>query len=254
VELGAEPAVGDARDPEYVAAAMAGVDAAYVLSPYDPTHPDYHAQQAELGDALVAGLRAAAVPKIVALSAVGADVASGTGVIASMHAHEQRLTTLDADVLVLRPGAFFETFFASLEFISAAGFMGDVYSPDVRLPMVASRDVATFAVKSLRERSFEGKRVQELLGPRKISYGEAAAVIGQAIGRPDLEYVQLPPEQMSAILADAGLSADFADQLVAFAEAVNDGTIAAHGSPDPSLTPTTLDEFAPQFREAFQQA
>jgi hypothetical protein len=59
---------------------------------------------------------------------------------------------------------------------------------------------------------------------------------------------------MREILTDAGLSADFADQLVTFAEAVNDGTIAAHGSPDPSMTPTTLEDYAPQLGKAFQPA
>ena len=52
--------------------------------------------------------------------------------------------------------------------------------------------------------------VRELLGPDDLTYTEAATTIGAAIGQPDLQYVQLPNEELAAILTEAaGFSPDF---------------------------------------------
>ena len=252
---GAEAVTGDATDPEYLVGAFAGSDAVYTLMPYDVTHPDYHAQQNDLGSAVAEAIAKAGVPKVVALSAVGADVAEGTGVIASLHAQETRLRALEGvDVLFLRSGAFYEAFFGSLEFIAATGFMGDVVAPDTEVPMVASRDVAAFAAQALLSGDFSGKVEQELLGPRDLTHAEAAAILGESIGRPGLEYVQMPQDEMRGILAEAGLSESMAAELVAFGEALNDGTIRAHGPRDASLTPTTFEAFTDELARAFQAA
>jgi uncharacterized protein YbjT (DUF2867 family) len=252
---GADVAPGDATDADYLTMAFAGADAVYTLMPYDPTHPDYHAHQHELGSAVAEAIARASVGKVVALSAVGADVAEGTGVIASLRAQEARLRALDGvDVLIVRSGMFYESFYASLEFIAAAGFMGDVIAPDTRVPMVASRDVAAFAARALRSREFSGMVTQELLGPRDLTHAEVAAILGARIGRPGLEYVQMPADEMRGILAEAGLSESFAAEVVAFGEALTNGTIRALGPRDASLTPTTFEEFAGELALEFQPA
>ena len=61
------------------------------MLPYDPTTPDYHANQNRMGEAIANAIRKAGVPTVVMLSSVGADMAAGTGFIASLHAQEQRL-------------------------------------------------------------------------------------------------------------------------------------------------------------------
>ena len=252
---GAEVVTGDATDPEYLARAFTGARAVYTLMPYDVAHPDYNAQQHELGSAVAKAIAEAGVLKVVALSAVGADVAEGTGVIASLHAQEDRLRALEGvDVLFLRSGAFYETFYGSLEFIEATGFMGDVVAPDTEVPMVASRDVAAFAAQALVSGEFSGKVEQELLGPRDLTHAEVAAILGERIGRPGLAYVQMPGNEMRGILAEAGFSASMAAEVVAFGEALNDGTIRALGPRDASLTPTTFEEFAEELARALQAA
>jgi uncharacterized protein YbjT (DUF2867 family) len=247
---GAEVVAGDAEDARYLRRAFAGADAAYTLMPYDVAHPDYRAQQRQLGTAVADALSDAGVGSVVALSSVGADVAEGTGVVASLYEQEQRLRALEGvDVLFLRPGMFFETFFESLEFIAAAGFMGDVVEPDTRIPMVASHDVAVYAAEALRRREHVGKAVQELLGPRDLTYAEVAAILGERIGRPGLEYVRMPAPELQGLLVEAGISPDFAAQLIAMGEAWNEGTIRAAGPRDAALTPTPFEEFAAELAQ-----
>jgi uncharacterized protein YbjT (DUF2867 family) len=63
---------------------------------------------------------------VVALSALGAELAGGTGFIASLHRQEQRLRSLEGvNVPFLRAGAFFEDFRSAPETIRDQGVVAD---------------------------------------------------------------------------------------------------------------------------------
>src|SRR5688500_12227380 len=209
--LGAETLTGDVRDAGYLARAFAGADAVYALTAFDPTLPDYHADQDRRGEAIAAAIRASGVRHVIMLSALGAELASGNGFIASLHRQERRLRALDGiNLVILRPGAFYESFHGALETIRHEGVLADSVAPEARVPMIATADVATVAAGALRERNWSGAVIRELMGPRDLTYAEAAAAIGAAIGHPDLQYVQLPDEELAAILTEAaGFSPDF---------------------------------------------
>ena len=253
---GAATHAGDATDGAFLAEAFRGADAVYTLLPIDLQSPDFHAQQARLGEAIVTAVEEAGVRFVVALSSVGADVPSGTGFIASLHAQEQRLRRLEGtNILILRPGSFFENFHASLEVVSEQGVMTDSVAPDVQLPMIAARDIAAVAADALAARDWTGVVVRELLGPRDLSYGEAARIIGAHIGRPDLAYVQLTYAEMAAVLRQAGLSEDAARQQVEMTRAFNEGRVVSRAGRTPAnTTPTRLEDFAAEMAAAYQAA
>ena len=197
-DAGADPFPVDASDAMALTEAFRGANAAYVLLPISPEVPDSHAHMAELGEAIITAVRAAAVPYVVAVSSVGADLPSGTGFLTGLHAQEQRLRTLTdvAHVLAFRPGAYFENANGWLPVIAEQGVMADSVAPDAPLPMVATRDVGAAAAAALRSRDWTGFAVRELLGPRDLTYAEVARMIGAAVGRPDLPYVQVPEDDL----------------------------------------------------------
>jgi len=87
---------------------------------------------------------------VVFLSSVGADQPSGTGVIESLYAQEDRLRrSPGTDVLVLRPGSFFENFYGALGLIKHQGINGDSVAPEIALPMIATRDIADVAMQPM---------------------------------------------------------------------------------------------------------
>src|SRR5215207_7131560 len=125
----------------------------------------------------------------------------GNGFIASLDRQERRLRALDrANFMILRPGAFFEGFYAALVTIRHEGVVADSVAPEAKVPMIATADIAAVAAEALSEQNWSGVVVRELIGPRDLTYTEAAAAIGAAIGQPDLQYVQLPDEELVAIL------------------------------------------------------
>jgi uncharacterized protein YbjT (DUF2867 family) len=240
---GAQPFAGDAGDPAYLTEALAGADAVYTLLPYDLGSPDYFADVDRIGESIVAAVRAAGVPRVVALSSVGADVPSGTGFIAALHTQEQRLRALDGvDVLAIRPGAFFETYLPLIDVARAEGAIADVVEPDAPIPMVATRDVAAVAALALAEGGWSGFAVRELLGPRDLTHSEVARIIGEAIGMPELRYVRLPDAELEPVLRAMGFSEDTARLHLEFGHALSDGTIRPSARTPESTTPTTFEE------------
>jgi uncharacterized protein YbjT (DUF2867 family) len=252
-DAGAEPLRVDAGDAAALTEAFRGADAAYVLLPIEPEVPDWHAHMARLGEAITTAVRDSGVPYVVAVSAVGADLPSGTGFLTGLYAQEQRLATLTdvAHVLALRPGAYFEIAYGWLPVIAEEGVMADSVAPDAPLPMIATRDVGDAAAAALRSRDWTGLAVRELLGPRDLTYAEIARMIGEAVGRPDLPYVQIPEDDLRAGLQAAGWSADTARLQVEMNRAFSDGTLAdsAHRSPE-STTPTRFEDFAAELAPA----
>src|SRR5687768_11775367 len=83
-DAGAEPFPVDAGDAAALTEALRGADAAYVLLPFAPEVPDVYAHMGRLGEAIVTAVRAAAVPHVVALSAVGADLPGSTGFLTGL--------------------------------------------------------------------------------------------------------------------------------------------------------------------------
>src|SRR5262249_36151981 len=113
--VGAEVVTGDTNDAAFSAKAFRGADAVYTLLPTDQTAPDYRGEQDRQGKAIVKAICESGVRYVVALSSMGADLSEGTGVIAGLHAQEERLKKIDGvNVLLLRPVSFFENFFDSL--------------------------------------------------------------------------------------------------------------------------------------------
>ena len=246
-DAGAEPFPLDASDAAALTEAFRGANAAYVLLPISPEVPDWHAHMAQLGEAIVTAVRAAGVPYVVAVSSVGADLPSGTGFLTGLHAQEQRLQSLTdvAHVLAVRPGGYFENAYGWLPVIAEQGVMADSVAPDAPLPMVATRDVGAAAAAALRSRDWTGFAVRELLGPRDLTYAEVARVIGEAIGRPDLPYVQIPEDDLRAALEAAGWSPDATRLQVELNRVFSDGSVAARATRTPaSTTPTRFEDYA----------
>jgi uncharacterized protein YbjT (DUF2867 family) len=146
---GAEVVIGDAADAAFLTGAFRGADAVYTLLPPDPQSPDLRKKWDQQGEAIVKAIRDSGVRYVVFLSSVGADLPKGTGPIAGLHAQEDRLRKLpDVNALILRPASFFENFYATLGLIKHQAINGGAVAPDLRLPMIATRDIADVAARA----------------------------------------------------------------------------------------------------------
>jgi uncharacterized protein YbjT (DUF2867 family) len=254
--LGAEPHSPDCHDARALAQVFRGADGVFVMIPPGHDHPDPRAHQREAADAMAAALQVARARHAVTLSSLGADQPQGTGPILGLRLMEERLNQVPGLNLVhLRAGFFFENLLAGIGQIRTAGIHGGLIAPDVEMAMVATRDIGSVAADLLATLTFTGQRVREVHGARDYTLTEATRILGAAIGRSDLGYVQFSESDTLKGLLVAGLSRPMADLYVEMFGALNRGLVRPLEPRSASTaTPTTLDDFARTvFAPAFRQ-
>lgn len=253
-QAGAEVLTGDLTNTDFLTEAFRGADGVYVLLPTEPHLPNYSAERDRQGESIVKAIRDSGVRYVVALSSVGADLSEGTGVIAGLHAQEERLKKLTGtNILFLRPVSFFENFQQSLPLIKEQGIVVDSVAADLPVPMIATQDIADEAVKALKARDWNGVVVRELLGQRDLSHSEATRIIGESIGRPNVMYIHASDDEVVSALEQAGLSTEFARGYVEMTRAFNEGRIQPRRTTE-NTTPTRFEDFAKELAVAYAAA
>jgi uncharacterized protein YbjT (DUF2867 family) len=253
---GAEIFIGDVTDASALTKAFHKADAAYVMIPPNATNNDVRAYQDGVSDAIAAAVRNAGVKNIVSLSSFGADKPSGTGPVVGLHDLEQKLNQIDgANVLHLRAGYFMENTLPQVGAIRMVGSMIGPVTPNLKLPMIATRDIGAAAADALLRLAFQGKQTQELQGQRDLDYTEAPGIIGKAISKPDLGYIHAPNDQIRAAMVQMGMSDNMAGLILEMAGALNTGhmrTLEPRSAVN--TTPTKFETFVTDsFVPAYQQ-
>lgn len=253
---GAEPFVGALEDPEAMARAFSGAEAVYTLVPTNPAAPDVRADQNRVGEALATAIAKARVPYVVNLSSVGAHLSEKVGPIKGLYDIEQRFNRLEGtNVLHLRPTFFMENLLMNVQMIKNMGINGTPMKPDVAIPMIATKDIAAEAAERLLRLDFKGKSVKELLGPREWTMTEMTAILGRAIGKPSLPYVQFPYEDAEKAMIGMGLSPDVARGYIEMYRAFNDGIIKpTEKRSAKNTTPTSFEKFAEEFAAIYKKS
>jgi uncharacterized protein YbjT (DUF2867 family) len=254
---GAGIAVGDVADVAFLTAALRGADAVYTMIPPHYNTPDMLADYDRLGQAIAAAVAASGVKNVVNLSSVGAQLPSGTGPIVGLHRQEQRLNELEGvNILHLRPGYFFENHLNALGTITGLGVYADMTDSNAPIPMIATGDIAFVVARELADFKTHGKAILHLRAANYYSQGQAASILGKAIGKPGLKHVKADPAQAKAGIVAHGLSQDVADKFEEMSNAFSANLINGAVESGPTeITPTTLEAFADSvFAPAFKAA
>jgi uncharacterized protein YbjT (DUF2867 family) len=244
-ERGAEVVTGDLADAGDLGVLLKDVEAALVMLPDVVTDPEFTATRSTMSRTIVDALGGSGVRRVVALSTVAAGRDDAVGPAAGLRELEQRLAGLaDTGVLVLRSPFYMENLLAGLPLIQSQGINGSALDGELELPMVATRDVAGEAAAGLLRRDLGGHRVRLLAGPEDVSMRAATRVLGARLGRPDLPYVQFPPDGLRAALLGAGMSESGASAMVELQLDLNrQRSFATVRAAADATTPTRLEEF-----------
>ena len=241
VDKGAEAFTADMSDATALTEAFSGARAAYLILPPAKSRED----QERDSDAIAKAAKESGLPYAVHLSSYGAQVPEGTGPVAGLHSSEQKLNAISGlNVLHLRAAYFMENNLAAIGMIHGMGLIGNALLPDVKLPMIATRDVGDYAAQRLLHLDFSGKQIRELLGERDLSMTEVTAVIGRGIGKPDLSYEQFPYDQVQQVLTQMGVPPKGAALYIEMYKAINAGVLVPLEPRLPeNTTPTSLENF-----------
>jgi len=241
VRKGAEALTAEMTDAAALSKAFGGARAAYLLLPPITSREDQERQS----DAIAKAVKDSGLRYAVHLSSYGAHVPEGTGPVTGLHSSEQKLNAIsNLNVLHLRAAYFMENNQTAIDMIHGMGLFGHALLPDLKLPMIATRDVGDYAAQRLMDLDFSGKETRELLGERDLSMTEATAVIARGIGKSNLRYEQFTYDQVQQVLVQMGMPPEKAAVYIEMFEAINAGLLAAREQRSPeNSTPTSFETF-----------
>ncbi len=237
--------VGDLARPETLPSVFAGCTQLFLLTGNSES-------ASELQRHAVAAARQAGLARVVKLSAFGASPHSKS-VIGRMHYQiERELQESGLPWTMLRPHHFMQNLLGQ-----ADNIINDwvVYSSsgDGRIPFIDTRDIAAVAVITLTQPGHTGRKYV-VTGSEALSYRQATAILGQAIGRP-LRFIDEPFDEARARLTKAGQSGWLVDSLLAIAAYQRVGgpteTITSVVADLTGKPPRTFAQFARDYAGAF---
>jgi uncharacterized protein YbjT (DUF2867 family) len=256
VQKGAEAVVGSADNSASIEKAFDGATAAFLMIPPTMEKPSFRAFQDQVSDAYAAVIAKSRVPYVVTLSSIGADQSEKVGPVVGLHNLEQKMNGIAGlNVLHLRPVGFMENLFMSIEPLKSMGMLPGPAPGEVPMPMIATRDIGNYAAERLHARDFSGSSIQELHGQRDISMKEVAAIVGNAIGKPKLGYMQVPFMMLEPALVQSGMSKDITALLIEMWKSMNSGVMKTlEPRNEKNTTPTSIEQFVAEvFAPAYLQ-
>lgn len=244
VEAGAEPFLGsfDTGAGE-LDGVFQDVEAAFLMVKTDWNNIEGH--YPAVAQRFVDALGGSPVKLAVSLTAMGADAAGKTGHFELFHHLEQRLNELNEINLVhLRAAWFMENTLAWTASVARYGRLAWFYEPDLKMPWVATEDIAELAANELTNPTGEHRRIRET-GSQDLTMNELAAIVGREIGKPvEYRFINRSRKDLEdAYLASFGTPEHWLDDSRS-ADALNRGVVRFHGGNGvrPPL-PTTMEAF-----------
>ena len=200
---GCELAVADIADSDALAKAFSGTAGVFVLIPpnFDPS-PGFPDLYPVIGS-LIRAIEIARPPKVVLLSTIGAQ-AQEPNLLSQLGLVEHAFRHLPVPVAFLRAAWFMEN--AAWDVASARdqGVLPSFLQPlDKPVPMVATQDIALVAAELLHD-TWDGVRIVELEGPRRVSPNDLAQAFSSATGR-DVKAAVVPRGTWEATFTTQGM-------------------------------------------------
>ncbi len=243
-ERGARVEKGSLDDAGFVARATKGVDALYWLTPQNfKPEEDVRAGYNRYGRIAAEAVKGNGIRHVVHLSGfVTEKDGEGGQIIDGLADVERLLNEAAINITHVRAAFFFENYVGQLDPIKN---QGSVYMPvkaETRLAMVATRDIADVAARELLTLDWSGRRVVSAMGPKDLTFGEAATALSEGVGR-HVSHITVEPEQARESMLGSGMSPSLTDGFLSIFAAADAGLLRWERDAS-STTPTTLEEFA----------
>jgi uncharacterized protein YbjT (DUF2867 family) len=251
-EIGATPAIGSVEDEAFLTSVFTGADAVFILIPPVEDTSDWKGYIHGIGKNFAAAIKASGVKKVVNLSSTGTHMADGCGPVSGLHYAELELNSLEGvNIKHLRPGFFYTNLFSNIGMIKNAGIFGNNNGADNIIVLTHPNDIAVVAAEELLGLNFTGKSVRYVASDERSSK-DITAVLGQAIGQPNLPYVEFTDEQNLNGMIQAGLPAELARNFVEMGAAARSGEMFAdYKKHKGELGKTKLEDFAKEFAAVY---
>jgi uncharacterized protein YbjT (DUF2867 family) len=255
--IGAKAAIGTMQDVDFLTATFKGADVVYLMealgaSSFFDHNLDYMATINKIANNYKQAIQQSAVKRVVHLSSIGAHTDKGNGMLAFHYNVENILKQLPEDVSIkfMRPVGFYINMFAFIPTIKTQNAIVQNYGGDEKEPWVSPLDIAAVIAEEM-EKPFHGREIRYIASD-EVSPNEVAKVLGEAIGKPGLKWLQIPDEQMLNGMKAAGMNPEVAKGLVEMNAGRRGGVLYEdYNRHKPTLGKVKLKDFAKEFADVY---
>jgi len=250
--LGATAVVGLVEDVDFLTATFAGADVVHAMIPPNANVSDPIAYSQTVADNYVKAIRKSGIKRVVYVSSYGAHLEKGVGLITLHHYIEKQLLDLPGldSLSIVRATYIYYNLYRFIGMIKSAGFIAANYGGEDRVVLVSPEDIAATALAEIESTTNRNKIVYSASDERTCN--EIAAVLGEAIGKPDLKWITISDEEVQKAYESYGMAPHVAASMVEMFAACHTGLI--HEDYDlhkPELGKVKIEDFAKDFAIAF---
>ena len=258
--LGAKALIGNMFDVGFLSEAFKGADIVYLMETMEAAGDmfdkdiDFIASISQIGLNYKKAVEKSGVKKAIHLSSIGAHTDKGIGILLFHRNVEKTLNELPEDIAVkfIRPVGFYNNMFSFIHTIQSKGAIISNYGGDRKEPWVAPSDIAA-AIAEEVEKPFTGRTIRYVASD-EISPNEIAGALGQAIGKPDLDWQVIPDETLLKNWLNIGFNAQVAHGFVELQASQGTGALYEdYYRHKPELGKVKLADFARGFAKAYHQ-
>lgn len=254
-QLGANAAIGNIQDLDFLIQTFSGQDAIYCMLPpfyfFGDPHLDYKKEALQIATNYSQAIQQAGIKKVVHLSSVGAEKDKGTGLLVFHNIVENVFKKLSEDIAIthIRPVSFDYNLYQFMDMVKGkgflAGFLGKMitlryyglggllkgysgiilsnYGANDKIPWVSPLDIAS-AISEELESKKSGRKIR-YVASEELTCQEVATILGRAIGKPYLKWVVISDKQMTNAVKQMGAREDIAKEATEMNVIMHDGSL-----------------------------
>ncbi|MBP4138799.1 NAD(P)H-binding protein [Flavobacterium geliluteum] len=255
-DLGTVAAIGSLNDLDFLVNTFKDADIVYSMVPpanYFDHSLDLLGYYQKLGNNYAKAIKQNAIKKVINLSTIGGNLNNGNGILLGAHHVENILNNLSADVAIthIRPTEFYYNLLPQIHSAKNNGFIGSNIGKDVVNSWVSPIDIAAAIVDEI-ENGISGRNVR-YVASEELTYTELARILGAAIGKEDLKWVQFTDEEMQNGLIEMGIQPKIAAGLTEMYSAIHTGFLYEDykANKPKEIGKIQLKDFAKDFANAY---
>ncbi|QNI36904.1 NmrA family NAD(P)-binding protein [Edaphobacter albus] len=233
---------GSSDDESVLSRAFQGAESLFLVVPPSFATNNVRENYLQFARPAARAIKKQGVKRVVAVSALGRGLPMDGGVVSDSFAKDEEIERSGVDFRALWCPGFMENMLMQIDALKHQGMFFLPSRPDVKVPYVATRDIASVGARLLRDRSWTGQGGVAILGPENLSINDMAAIMTEVLGKP-ITYQQLLPDVYKDQLLKFGASEHFADRLVIMYAAKSNGLDNAEPRTPENTTPTSFRQW-----------
>jgi uncharacterized protein YbjT (DUF2867 family) len=233
---------GSSDDEAVVMRALEGAEGLFLVVPPSFTTTDDKEHYLQFTRPVCRAVKQHTVKRVVTVSGVGRKVPVSAGPVTASFAKDAEIERSGVDLRALWCPGFMENMLRNINSLKHQGMFFGPSRPDLKIPHVATRDIAASGARLLLDRSWTGQAGLAVLGPEDLSFDDMAAIMTGVLGKP-IRYQFVPGEAYKAQLVKFGASEAFAQSLLEMHAAKDNGLDHSEPRTPENTTPTSFRQW-----------